>query len=493
MTDESFPAQGYKDNVLAQCFADAQALFLEHYIDVDRAHALMLAETGIIADDECSAVLAAIETIDTNKLAVADYDGSVEDMFFYLQREIAEGCRLPAAAGKLHTARSRNDIDVTIYRLALRRKALDLCAAAERLRAVLLELSARHHETLMPAHTHTQPAQPTTLAHFLLAMIENVSRDIKRLHAAYWNLNRCPLGACAITTTGFPIDRERVAELLGFSDPTRNSYGSIASVDYFTELLGAVATLLVNVGKFAQEFLLMAMVEFDVLRLPDGYVQASSIMPQKRNPVAMEHVRAIASKGLGQAQGVMTSIHNTPFGDINDVEDDLQPLIHAAVDDAIRSVSLLGHTLEAATFEVAKLRRRASENFITVTELADELVRRDGLSFKSAHAIVSRCVAMAIEGDGTISYAMLQTASEEVGHSLSLDAVALERVLSAENFVRVRTVHGGPAPDETRAAWSEQRRLAQAGAEWLDDRERALDAARARLSASVAAALAGPA
>ena len=137
-------------------------------------------------------------------------------------------------------------------------------ASANELRKVFLDLAAVHHETLIPAYTHTQPAQPSTLAHFLLSMAENLGRDVRRLQSAYDNMNYCPLGAGAITTTGFPIDRHRVAELLGFTAPTVNSYGSIASIDYFTELLGATAALLVNIGKFAQEFLLMAMQEFDV-------------------------------------------------------------------------------------------------------------------------------------------------------------------------------------------------------------------------------------
>ncbi|MGI9203020.1 MAG: argininosuccinate lyase, partial [Woeseiaceae bacterium] len=345
---EKFPAQAYKDNVLRDCFADAQRYFLDHYLDVDRAHVVMLAEQEIITAAELKIILSAIENLDVEKMRNASYDGSVEDLFFYIQREITEACGDADIAGKLHTARSRNDIDVTIYRMYLRQQTLDLIDACSALRKVFLNLAAQHDESLMPAYTHTQPAQPTTLAHFLLAMAENTSRDIRRLQRAYDNMNRCPLGACAITTTGFPIDRFRVAELLGFAGPTRNSYASIASVDYFTELLGANSTLLINIGKFAQEFLLMAMMEFDVIRLPDGFVQSSSIMPQKRNPVAIEHVRAIASKALGQTLGVLTSVHNTPFGDINDVEDDLQPLNFSAIRDTIRAVSLLGHALDAA-------------------------------------------------------------------------------------------------------------------------------------------------
>jgi len=488
MSDD-FPAQGYKDNVLKDCFADAQQYFLEHYLDVDRAHAVMLAEQDIIARDELSTILRAIEGLDLEKIRNADYDGSVEDLFFYLQREITAACGNPNIGGKLHTARSRNDIDVTIYRLYLRQQTLDLIDTCNSLRKVFLDLAAHHHESLMPAYTHTQPAQPTTVAHYLLAMAENTSRDIRRLQRAYENMNLCPLGACAITTTGFPIDRFRVAELLGFDGPTRNSYASIASVDYFTELLGANSVLLINVGKFAQEFLLMAMMEFDVIRLPDGYVQSSSIMPQKRNPVAIEHVRAIASKALGQTLGVLTSVHNTPFGDINDVEDDLQPLNFAAIRDSIRAVSLLGHALEAAEFNLDLLSERAEANFITVTELADTIVRDEGLPFSTAHAIVAACVKSASDEDGAITYDMLQEAAKAtIDRSLNMTAERLSTSLSAENFVSIRSIYGGPAPYETSKALDQQRETESADVEWTASARLRIESAAQALKGAVTAA-----
>jgi argininosuccinate lyase len=480
---EKFPAQAYKDHVLEDCFADAKQYFLDHYLDVDRAHTVMLAEQGIISSDERIVLLNAIESLDLEKIRAAEYDGSVEDLFYYLQREIAAACGDENVAGKLHTARSRNDIDVTIYRLYLRQQVLGLIDACSHLRQVFLNLAEAHHESLMPAYTHTQPAQPTTLAHFLLAMAENTARDIRRLQLAYKNLNRCPLGACAITTTGFPIDRHRTAELLGFDEPTCNSYGSIASVDYFTEVLGATAGLLINNGKFAQEFLLMAMMEFDVIRLPDGYVQSSSIMPQKRNPVAIEHVRAIASKALGQTLGVLTSVHNTPFGDINDVEDDLQPLIYSALRDATRATSLLANALGAAEFNLELLRQRAEANFITVTELADTIVRKEGLPFSVAHGIVAACVKSATDADGEITYDILQTAArEKTGQQLSLGPGELVAALSAESFVATRAIYGGPAPDETRRALSDIRAMETEDNAWRKGVGNSLSNARKMLA-----------
>ncbi len=481
MTEEKFPAQIYKENVLADCFDDAKEYFLGPYIEVDFAHAVMLAEQEIITESELKDLLQSLRSLDLDSIKRAEYDGSFEDLFYYLQREITKTCDADTA-GKLHTARSRNDIDVTIYRLYLRKQVLKLLRSAMDLRKVFLDLAAEHHETLIPAYTHTQPAQPSTLAHYLLGMAENLGRDIKRLQRAFDNMNLCPLGSGAITTTGFPINRERVAKLLGFYAPTVNSYASIAAVDYFTETLGATAAMLVNIGKFAQEFLLMAMKEFDVIRLPDGYVQGSSIMPQKRNPVALEHIRAIGSKALGQTLGVFTSIHNTPFGDINDVEDDLQPLIYSAIRDANRAVALFAGTLESATFKLETLKKRAGENFITVTELADTIVRRENLSFRIAHSIVGKCVRAAIENESEVTHAILQNAAKEVlGHEIAMTEAELNETLSPENFVNVRTIYGGTAPSETRRALSVEREHETVDDSWFKEKTGFLENASTNL------------
>ena len=246
-SEEKFPAEAYRKAVLSECFADAKHYFLDAYIRVDLAHAVMLAEQGIITTDEAKSILKAIRSLDLNKITNTAYDGTFEDLFYLIQREIIAQCG-PDAGGKLHTARSRNDIDVTIYRLRLRPLALELIDAVTMLRKALLDLAEQNVESLMPAYTHTQPAQPTTLGHFLLAMAEVIGRDIKRLQRAFENLNKCPLGAAAITTSGFPISRMRTARLLGFSEPTVNSYASIAATDYFAELLAAANVFLLTLG-----------------------------------------------------------------------------------------------------------------------------------------------------------------------------------------------------------------------------------------------------
>src|SRR5699024_5572025 len=193
----------------------------------------------------------------------------------------------------------------------------------------------------MPGHTHTQPAQPTTFGHYLLALYDNLKRDIGRLKQAYRTVNQSPMGAAAITTSGFPINRERMVELLGFDGLIENSYDAIAAGDYLTEAAQSLIGLMTNIGRWLQEFLRMASREVGLIKVSDAYVQISSIMPQKRNPVSIEHSRAVASSAASEGMAVIHMIHNTPYGDINDTEDDLQPHLYKGFRKALRVLKLM--------------------------------------------------------------------------------------------------------------------------------------------------------
>ena len=337
--------------VLNDNFEDAKTLFLDPLMAIHYAHLVMLHDTGIVSLDDARTIRRALDGIDLAAVRGAVYDGSCEDLFFYLERQVVAACG-DAVAGRLHTARSRNDIDMTMYRMRLRECVLGLIAATVQLRQSLVGVADRHRHTVFPAHTHTQPAQPSTVAHYLLGAIEQLERDTARLRAAYVSVNVNPLGACAITGTGFPIDRDRTSALLGFDGTTGNTYGSIATVDYLLEAAGSAAVTLVGVGRLVQDLLLWCTMEVGYLRLTDGFVQVSSIMPQKRNPVALEHARALASKAFAQAGAIPVAVHNTPFGDIVDNEGDLQPLVATMFNDAIRAVSLVAVALVGADFDV---------------------------------------------------------------------------------------------------------------------------------------------
>ena len=472
-------APEYVSNVLTDNFEDAKALLLTPLMAIHYAHLVMLVEQGIIGTDDARALRDALDGIALDAVRCARYDGSCEDLFFYIQRLLRDACG-EEISGRLHTARSRNDIDMTMYRMRQREYLTQLAGAVIELRASLVGLANRHRETVLGAHTHTQPAQPTTIAHYLLGVIEQLERDSARLASAYETTNRSPLGACAITGTGFRIDRDRTSQLLGFTSPTGNTYGSIATVDYLLEAASATAILLVGLGRVLQDLLLWCTLEFGYLRLAEGFVQSSSIMPQKRNPVALEHARAIASKAVGQAHAIFMTVHNTPFGDIVDTEDDLHPLVASMFRDATRTVSLVAAAMKSAEFDVARLAARAGEGGTTLTELADTLVRDEGLPFAKAHRIAAQVMASRAQAPNVPLSQALAAASRDVfGHSIVYDEERLLRITSPQHFVAVRKTPGGPAPAETsRALAQSQALLDRDAAAWQERRDGIADAER---------------
>jgi argininosuccinate lyase len=445
MTDKpKFPAPIYRETVLEQVFADAKRYFLAPLLEIEYAHTVMLAKQGIMPPNEAVACLRALDGLDLEEIKATQYDGSFEDLFFLIEHKLAAAAG-EEVAGKMHTARSRNDIDLTMYRMVLRgllTQTLDLLLD---LRTRLTGLAWQHRATLIPAYTHNQPAQPTTLGHYLMAFIEILERDSQRIIACYPRVNRNPLGACAITTTGFPIDRHLTEWFLGFKGLQVNSYGAIAAVDYLTESCSVLAVSMVSLGRFAQDMMLWSTAEFNYLRLSDAYVQISSIMPQKRNPVPLEHVRVLASRALNQAQGILGCLHNTPFADMNDAEDDLQPLVYTAFEDAHRSLQLLTGLFDDAEFNTERMATAADANFLPVTELADTLVRSTGISFHAAHQIVSSAVRE-LTGQGYDPEAMTDIIVRGLPPGATITRTQIRDSLRARNFVDVRTIPGGPAP-----------------------------------------------
>jgi argininosuccinate lyase len=245
---------------------------------------------------------------------------------------------------------------------------------------------------------------------------------------------------------------------------------------------------LAGLGRFVQDMLLWCTMEFGYLRLADGFVQSSSIMPQKRNPVALEHARAIGSKAVGQAAAITLAVHNTPFGDIVDTEDDLQPLVASMFRDAVRAVTLVAAAMKDASFDVAKLETRAAEGGTTLSELADHLVRKHGLSFKTAHGIAARLMRTRRENADTPLAATLATVSADLlGAPLQYTDSEITEVMSARHFVEVRGTHGGPAPRETARAIAESRQALDRDAAWIAGIEASLAAAELRLQQRVKA------
>ena len=474
--------------VLNQNFEDAKAQLLSPLMAIHYAHLVMLAEQGIVPGGDASAIRDALRSVSLDEVRAVGYDGSCEDLFFYVERLIVRACG-EDVAGRLHTARSRNDIDMTMYRMHQRELILGVLREVSALRRSLLDLAAAHRQTVFAAHTHTQPAQASTVAHYLLAVVEQLERDAVRLRAAYLSTNRNPLGACAITGTGFPIDRARTTALLGFDGATGNTYGSIATVDYLLESVSATAVLLAGLGRVVQDLLLWCTAEVGYLRLAEGFVQSSSIMPQKRNPVALEHARALGSLALGQTQAILLAVHNTPFGDIVDTEDDLQPLVTSMFRDAARATGLVAAAMATAEFNVERMAERARQGWITLTELADTLTREHGVAFKTSHRVAATLAARASSQTDAHADALLKDITRELaGREISFGEGRLREILSPEYFVRVRRTPGGPSPEQTERAIAASRERLSGDDEWVRETveklrcaERALESAASGL------------
>jgi argininosuccinate lyase len=480
-------APEYVRYVLKDNFEDAKRLFLSPLMAIHCAHLVMLADRAIIGPNDARRLREALDSISQDEVKDVRYDGTCEDLFFYVEKLLNDACG-EEIAGRLHTARSRNDIDMTMYRIRQREFILALYEGTLALRDSLLDVAGRHRATVMAVHTHTQPAQPTTVAHYLLAVIEQLERDAVRLQAAFRTTNQNPLGACAITGTGFPIDRQLTSDLLGFDGPTGNTYGSIATVDYLLESVSATVVLLSGLGRFVQDLLLWGTREFSYVRFGDGFVQCSSIMPQKRNPVAIEHARAIGSKALGQAQAIVVTIHNTPFGDVVDTEDDLQPLVSSMFGDALRAVRLVAAAMQTAEFDPVRLEARAAEGGTTLTELADTLSRDHDVPFRTAHRIAARVLQTLNESPtADLPSVLAAVCLQYIGRTLPYTRGDLARIMSPRYFIEVRRTLGGPAPEETERALAESQRLLERDHLWLTDRRRDASASESRLRERTAA------
>ncbi|HLS61649.1 MAG TPA: argininosuccinate lyase [Virgibacillus sp.] len=442
---ENFPGKVFSETLLKPIFYDQKEHLFDAMFMVHKSHTTMLAEQGILTENEAAKILEGVKQVEEKDRTEIHYDSQYEDLFFLVESQIGDliGNEL---AGKMHIAKSRNDMGEAMYRIVLRGYITDSISYAENLAVALLQQAEDHIHSIMPAHTHTQPAQPTTFGHYLVAIHDNLVRDIDRLRQAYRTVNQSPMGAAAITTSGFPISRERMVELLEFDGLIENSYDAIGSGDYLTEAAQALISLMTNMGRWLQEFLRMTSKEVGLLKVSDAYVQISSIMPQKRNPVSIEHSRSIASSAAAEGMAVVHMVHNTPFGDINDTEDDLQPHLYRGFQKGIRVLRLMEAVVKTMTFDEERAYQQARENMITITELADVLARDYGVSFRTAHhkaSIVSK------EAD-KINQELYQLSLKKVNEWIEIVELSQEDwngVVDPTYFVKRRNVTGGPNPD----------------------------------------------
>jgi argininosuccinate lyase len=425
-----------------------QRLFAQD-IRGSRAHCAMLAECGIISRADADQIIAGLDAVLAEiEAGRFEFRRELEDIHMNVEARLAD--LIGAAAGRLHTARSRNDQVATDFRLYVRDTIDHLDEQLAGFQKALLDKAEAHAGTVMPGFTHLQTAQPVTFGHHCLAYVEMAARDRGRLRDARKRLNECPLGAAALAGTSFPIDRHRTAAELGFDGPTRNSLDSVSDRDFVLETLSAAAIAATHLSRLAEEIVIWSTPGFDFVRLPDSFTTGSSIMPQKRNPDAAELVRAKTGRIVGALTALLIVMKGLPLAYSKDMQEDKEAAFDAL--DAL-SLSLAAMTGMVATLTVNEkaMRAAASRGFSTATDLADWLVRALGLPFRQAHHITGALVAMA-EKKGVDLDGLSLEEMREVEPRITEEVYS---VLGVDNSVKSRTSFGGTAPENVRsaAAW----------------------------------------
>ena len=425
-----------------------------------KAHAAMLAATGIISKDDAAAITEGLTQIAGEiEAGTFSFKRSLEDIHMNVESRLAE--IVGEAAGRLHTARSRNDQVALDFRLWIRDTVDALDEGLRDLQMALTEKAFSHAEAVMPGFTHLQSAQPVTLGHHLLAYVEMLGRDRGRLADARKRLNECPLGAAALAGTSFPIDRHQVAASLGFDSPTRNSLDTVADRDFVLEVLAAAAICAMHLSRFAEEIILWATPQFGFAALSDKFSTGSSIMPQKRNPDAAELVRGKTGRVIGALTGLLIVMKGLPLAYSKDMQEDKEGAFDA-LDALVLMVAATAGMVRDLKPDLKRMEAAASSGFATATDLADWLVRELGLPFRQAHHVTGRIVATAAERGMTLEDLPLdamQAAEPQITE-------AVYKVLGVRNSVASRTSFGGTAPIRVKAQAEEwlKRLVAEANA-----------------------------
>ncbi|KQN00246.1 argininosuccinate lyase [Sphingomonas sp. Leaf25] len=411
-----------------------------------KAHATMLGAQGIVEPDHIATILAGLDAVadDYAEHGVSD-DLTLEDIHMQTEARLAD--KIGPVAGRLHTARSRNDQVATDFRLWVRDAIDSVDAALGQLQAALLVRAEEHAASVMPGFTHLQVAQPVTLGHHLMAYHEMIARDRGRFADARARLNRNPLGSAALAGTGFPLDREATAKALGFDGPTRNSLDSVSDRDFAIEYLTACVQCSLHLSRLAEEFVIWASQMFGFVSLSDQWSTGSSIMPQKRNPDAAELVRGHSGRIMGCMTALMVTMKGLPLAYSKDMQDD-KPPVFEATDLLALSIAAMTGMIESATFRTDRMRAAAETGYSTATDLADWLVREAGVPFREAHHITGRAVKLA-EGKGCRLDGL--TLDDLTGIDDRITAGIFD-VLSVDASVASRKSFGGTAPERVREA-----------------------------------------
>lgn len=427
---------------------DDDVRLFEAVVQINIAHIRMLAEKGIIDESDADQILDALTDLGKEGLEALELTPELEDIHMVVE-EYVEDRVGEETAGKLHTAKSRNDQVAAAIRMVLREDILEIQEEALGLVEEILDLAEDHKETVMPGYTHLQVAEPTTFAHYLNSYVQAFVRDLESLKLSYEQTNLNPLGACALSGTSFPIDRDAMRVSLGFDGILENTIDATGSRDFALRVMSNLSILMSNLSSFAEELVLWSTAEFDMLDIPEEFSSTSSIMPQKKNPVTAELGRAKSGRVMGDLVGAMSIMKALPQAYNLDLQE-LTPLLWDSVDQTKSSLRVMKKLVSGLEPKPGNMREGAERGFATLTELANTLVRGAGIPFRKAHSIVGQMAALALEDEKyleDLSPGDLQEAAEKaIGEKIEISDDEFDEALTLDTCVEKRDVTGGPSP-----------------------------------------------
>ena len=420
------------------------ARLAEAVLEVNKAHVVMLMEEKIVQWSEGAKILSSLDKIDSKKL-----DPNAEDVHMAIEESVIAETG-PEIGGNLHIAKSRNDQVTTAIRMVLRQELQELMQLTLNMQQSLVDTASKHTQTIILEYTHLQPAQPVTFAHYLMSHTDSLGRDLERLESAYSRVNRCPLGAGALATTSFPINRKKTAALLGFDEVMENSIDAVGSRDYIVETQAALALLAVNLSRLAEDLIIWSSPEFGTIELPDEFTSTSSIMPQKKNPEVLEVIRARASHVLGDFVAATAAIKSLPTTYNLDFQE-ITPKLWSSIDNLSTSLDMFAKLIPGIKVS-NNVEDKAASGFVGATELANIFVRKYNIAFRTSHKIAGAIVKSLIDSNKTLidvtPELVQKIALDNVNIKLTAKKQDLLECTNPRKLVEMYKVLGGPSPKE---------------------------------------------
>nr|WP_275579648.1 argininosuccinate lyase [Lysinibacillus composti] len=453
-------------------------------MDINKGHLIMLISKGIVSQEDGQKITDALESINKNGAASLELDPKLEELYFNIEAALIKIVGVEVG-GQLHTGRSRNDLYATLARMNSRDSLLNICQQVVSLREEIMKIANNSLHTVMSGYTHMQPAEPITLAHYLSAILSALERDFQRFIQSFNVINISPLGAGAMASTSFKIDRQETSTLLGFEHAMENSIDAVASRDYVLEALSAMNILMNNLSRFSQDLYIWSTDEFGIVEVGDSVAACSSIMPQKKNPITLEHIKAKSGHVMSALISATSCLKNTSYGHSRDLTESFK-YFWDAFTDVDSSLHLMTATVKTLKFNEEKMLLRTMENFSTVTELANTIVREANISFREAHQIVGHLVSEMIDKKipvSNIDSEVIKDLSKLViGKEILLSKEGIKQALDPIQNVELKSTIGGPASGEVKRQLIRLTEALEKDKKWLIKQQTLFHDKRSKLS-----------